>query len=160
MPHVTDVRTLIASATGGDSVDADPVTVNHTSLPNWCHAIPATAIVAATQHLADVDGNPVTYTGLGSVAIPPLFPTAALTIVDVVLAPVPTTTVTGMLSLPPDLVSITKSIVLQHLTGGMTLLQPSSGFCRRCSSTRRSFRSSAAISSSWPSTARSSRSAS
>jgi hypothetical protein len=117
--HQTDVYVALHDALGGSSNQADPTTGAYTfSNLIWSGAIETEATLYGLQYLKDANGDPVSFTGFGSLAVPVLSASSSLTAQDIALAPVPTTTITGMVSLAPGLTSLTEALILQPAAGG------------------------------------------
>jgi hypothetical protein len=121
--HNTDVHFVYHAGFGFSVTDADPATGEYSfGGASWFGPLTTSATFYAFQYLADVNGDPVSFTGFGSLAIPLLTPNTVITNPDIGLAPVPTSTITGMVNLPPGMTSIFQFVRLRPAAGSSLML--------------------------------------
>ena len=112
--HTTRVYITYQDAIGGASATADPATGAY-SFNNltWKGPLAVAATLFGIQFLADVNGDPVSFTGFGFLEIPLLSTNSVLTNQDIVLNPVPTTMITGTMNLPPGMTPVDAVVALR-----------------------------------------------
>jgi hypothetical protein len=118
--HESEVHVALSPATGGGSVTPDPMTgaYDFMTLP-WSGPPTTGASLVALQYTLDANGDPLTFTGLGIRQLSALTVGDTLGLQDILLAPVSTGIVSGMMTLPPGHVPFFAALLFRPASGGV-----------------------------------------